>query len=682
MNKNYRVIWNGSLRVFQVCSELVKAGKGSSSVNSVDKPMPGAFPSEKSTVFMAISVRFSTLFLSVLLTLPSTASAVIVVDNGQEVTITSTNSPVVDTLDIGSDGTGTLNIINGGNVTTPPLLNILGRNASGSGIIHLDGATSSLNLTAFNSVLYVGREGSGLISVENGATLNHQSSDSVVLGSESGGVGTISLNNNGNFYAQNLFIGSSGTGIINLANNSILTMGNRPGSAFLSIGGAASGVGELNVDSGSVVNLPDISYPGWDYNKIGGAGNGSVTLSNGGTLATGNSVQKINIALESGSSGRLNIGAADGSAAVAPGNITGNGTLFFGQGDGRVVFNHTDNSAAGYQFSTLMAGNGRVDHNAGHTVLTAANTYTGETTIHGGTLTLDSMGGEIGSGGVVIDAPGTFELNQIPVDSSGYYNFTYALSGSGLLSANLASPDNIFSFSPSAGTTFSGVVELKNNHFSLSGDNTAAMGNAILQISTGNTTTVGDGEQTIKGLAFNGGKAIFNTVIPANTTATSLIQVDTLVAGAGSYGNAGRSYNVDGTGTVQVNIDDIWNDPGAANTDTTLNLLQQDDTSAHIQLVKANTVVGSAGALTLTDQNEAVVPANKTLQIAQNGTVVANGEYGFRLTTAPGDGLYVNYGLKQLEILDGQTLVFSENSGATGAASDMSAKIIGTVTWQ
>ncbi|WP_394337597.1 ESPR-type extended signal peptide-containing protein, partial [Haloferax sp. Atlit-16N] len=84
MNNNDRVIWNGSLRGFQVCSELVKAGKGSSSVNSVDKPMPRAFPSEKSAVFMAISVSFSTLFLSVLLALPGTASASIVVDNGQE----------------------------------------------------------------------------------------------------------------------------------------------------------------------------------------------------------------------------------------------------------------------------------------------------------------------------------------------------------------------------------------------------------------------------------------------------------------------------------------------------------------------------------------------------------------------------------------------------------------------
>ena len=69
--------------------------------------------------------------------------------------------------------------------------------------------------------------------------------------------------------------------------------------------------------------------------------------------------------------------------------------------------------------------------------------------------------------------------------------------------------------------------------------------------------------------------------------------------------------------------------------------------------------------------------ADKTLHIAQNGTVVAEGDYGFRLTTAPGDGLYVNYGLKALNIHGGQKLTLAEHGGAYGATADMSAKIGG-----
>lgn len=86
---------------------------------------------------------------------------------------------------------------------------------------------------------------------------------------------------------------------------------------------------------------------------------------------------------------------------------------------------------------------------------------------------------------------------------------------------------------------------------------------------------------------------------------------------------------------------------------TTLNLLQQDDTHADIQLVQADTVIGSGGALTLIDQNGNAIGTDESIAIAQNGTVVADGQYGIRLTTAPGDGLYVNYGLKEVDIRAG-----------------------------
>ncbi|HDD8887649.1 TPA: autotransporter outer membrane beta-barrel domain-containing protein [Escherichia coli] len=120
-----------------------------------------------------------------------------------------------------------------------------------------------------------------------------------------------------------------------------------------------------------------------------------------------------------------------------------------------------------------------------------------------------------------------------------------------------------------------------------------------------------------------------------------------------------------------------WNDPMANNPLTTLNLLEHDDSHVGVQLVKAQTVIGSGGSLTLRDLQGDEVEADKTLHIAQNGTVVAEGDYGFRLTTAPGDGLYVNYGLKALNIHGGQKLTLAEHGGAYGATADMSAKIGG-----
>lgn len=69
--------------------------------------------------------------------------------------------------------------------------------------------------------------------------------------------------------------------------------------------------------------------------------------------------------------------------------------------------------------------------------------------------------------------------------------------------------------------------------------------------------------------------------------------------------------------------------------------------------------------------------SNGKVVVEKNGTVVAEGDYGFRLTTAPGDGLYVNYGLKALNIHGGQKLTLAEHGGAYGATADMSAKIGG-----
>lgn len=137
------------------------------------------------------------------------------------------------------------------------------------------------------------------------------------------------------------------------------------------------------------------------------------------------------------------------------------------------------------------------------------------------------------------------------------------------------------------------------------------------------------------------------------------------------------NYQVNGTGDVLIDVPKPWNDPMANNPLTTLNLLEHDDSHVGVQLVKAQTVIGSGGSLTLRDLQGDEVKADKTLHIAQNGTVGAEGDYGFRLTTAPGDGLYVNYGLKALNIHGGQKLTLAEHGGAYGATADMSAKIGG-----
>ncbi|EFF3912509.1 autotransporter barrel domain-containing lipoprotein [Escherichia coli] len=565
---------------------------------------------------------------------------------------------------IGVAGVGNLNISDGGKFVSQNIT-FLGDKASGIGTLNLMDATSSFDTVGIN----VGNFGSGIVNVSNGATLN------------STGYGFIGGN-------------ASGKGIVNISTDSLWNLKTSSTNAqLLQVG--VLGKGELNITTGGIVKARDTQIALNDKSKgdvrvdgqnslletfnmyVGTSGTGTLTLTNSGTLNVEGG--EVYLGVFEPAVGTLNIGAAHGEAAADAWYITNATKVEFGSGEGVFVFNHTNNSDAGYQVDMLITGDdkdGKVIHDAGHTVFNAGNTYSGKTLVNDGLLTIASHTADgvtgMGSSEVTIASPGTLDI-LASTNSAGDYTLTNALKGDGLMRVQLSSYDKMFGFTHATGTEFAGVAQLKDSTFTLERDNTAALTHAMLQSDSENTTSVKVGEQSIGGLAMNGGTLIFDTDIPAATLAEGYISVDTLVVGAGDYTWKGRNYQVNGTGDVPK----PWNDPMANNPLTTLNLLEHDDSHVGVQLVKAQTVIGSGGSLTLRDLQGDEVEADKTLHIAQNGTVVAEGDYGFRLTTAPGDGLYVNYGLKALNIHGGQKLTLAEHGGAYGATADMSAKIGG-----
>lgn len=569
---------------------------------------------------------------------------------------------------IGFGGVGNLDISDGGKFVSE-YITVLGEEESGIGTLNLKDETSSFR----SEGLIVGNSGNGNVNVSNGTTLT------------SSGYG---------------FIGSNitGKGLVNISTGSLWNILNEDGNGqLLRVG--LSGSGELNITSGGEVKALDTQIGSYDTGKgtvlidgqnslletfnmlVGATGKGTVTLTNNGTLNVVGG--EVYLGTFEPAVGTLNIGAAHGEAAADAGYLTNATKVELGLGEGVFVFNHTDNSDTGYQVDMLITGDdkdGKVIHDAGHTVFNGGNTYSGKTLVNGGLLTIAShtTDGVTGMGvsEVTIASPGTLDI-LASTNSAGDYTLTNALKGDGLLRVQLSSSDNMFGFTHATGTEFAGVAQLKDSTFTLGSDNTAALTHAMLQSDSENTISVKAGEQSIAGLAMNGGTLVFDTDIPAATLAEGYISVDTLVAGAGEYTWKDRHYQVNGTGDVLIDVPNPWNDPMANNPLTTLNLLEQDDSHVGVQLVKAQTIIGSGGSLTLRDLQGDEVAADKTLHIAQNGTVVADGEYGFRLTTAPGDGLYVNYGLKALNIYGGQTLTLAEHGGAYGSTADMSAKIGG-----
>ncbi|EGO8932446.1 autotransporter barrel domain-containing lipoprotein [Escherichia coli] len=569
---------------------------------------------------------------------------------------------------IGIAGVGNLNISDGGKFVSQNIT-FLGDKASGIGTLNLMDATSSFDTVGIN----VGNFGSGIVNVSNGATLN------------STGYGFIGGN-------------ASGKGIVNISTDSLWNLKTSSTNAqLLQVG--VLGTGELNITTGGIVKARDTQIALNDKSKgdvrvdgqnslletfnmnVGTTGTGTLTLTNNGTLNVEGG--EVYLGVFEPAVGTLNIGAAHGEVAADAGFITNATKVELGLGEGVFVFNHTNNSDAGYQVDMLITGDdkdGKVMHDAGHTVFNAGNTYSGKTLVNDGLLTIASHTADgvtgMGSSEVTIASPGTLDI-LASTNSAGDYTLTNALKGDGLMQVQLSSSDKMFGFTHATGTEFAGVAQLKDSTFTLERDNTAALTHAMLQSDSENTTSVKVGEQSIGGLAMNGGTLTFDTDIPAATLAEGYISVDTLVVGAGDYTWKGRNYQVNGTGDVLIDVPKPWNDPMANNPLTTLNLLEHDDSHVGVQLVKAQTVIGSGGSLTLRDLQGDEVEADKTLHIAQNGTVVAEGDYGFRLTTAPGDGLYVNYGLKALNIHGGQKLTLAEHGGAYGATADMSAKIGG-----
>ena len=113
------------------------------------------------------------------------------------------------------------------------------------------------------------------------------------------------------------------------------------------------------------------------------------------------------IAANAGAIGTLNIGAAAGSPAAAPGTLTAP-SVAFGAGTGTINFNHT---SANYVFAPAISGNGTVNVFAGTTTLTGANSYSGATNVDAGTLRAGAPNTFSPNSAVTVASGGTLDLN-------------------------------------------------------------------------------------------------------------------------------------------------------------------------------------------------------------------------------------------------------------------------------
>jgi len=301
------------------------------------------------------------------------------------VTVTGSGSrwsnPTGQDMDVGANGTGTLNILNGGTVNS--------RNGT---VAHYVGSTGTVTVAGAGSTwanttqVVVGWSGTGEMTVSDGGRVTGNTYGFV--GARAGGNGQVTVTGPGSTWDMGLqlVIGNeASTGNLTVENGgTVINTGGRIGLSAGSVGTVTvTGSGSTLTDHGPIL-------------RIGYDGTGTLTVANGGLVTVGTQTSGVyngtlTIASNAGSVGTLNIGAAAGSAATTAGTFKA-ASIAFGAGTGSIVFNHT---SSGLLFDSAISGTGTIRALAGTTILTGDNSlFTGTTVVDGGILTVNgSMAG-------------------------------------------------------------------------------------------------------------------------------------------------------------------------------------------------------------------------------------------------------------------------------------------------
>jgi subtilase-type serine protease len=308
------------------------------------------------------------------------------------VTVTGAGSKLITSdLEVAVSGSGTLTISSGGVVEEADGL-LIAVTSGAIGTVTVDGANSSL--TSHGLTIASAGGSNGTLVISNGGTVQSLGF-ATTLGNNIGSSGTVMVDGAGSSWtisSSTLEIGSSGIGLLKITNGGVVTAD----SAV--VGNLAGSTGTLIVDG---ANSRFTTTGTSDDLTIGQQGTGTLTISNGGTVTAGS----VDIASSSGSSGTLNIGAAPGSAPVAPGMLNTT-SVAFDHGDGVINFNHT---SANYAFDAAISGAGTINQIAGTTFLTADSSgFTGPTNISGGAL---HVNGSLSGSDVTVTSGGTLAGN-------------------------------------------------------------------------------------------------------------------------------------------------------------------------------------------------------------------------------------------------------------------------------
>ncbi|HIE7556764.1 TPA: hypothetical protein ACXPG1_002277, partial [Citrobacter amalonaticus] len=384
--------------------------------------------------------------------------------------------------------------------------------AFGSLIISGAGSIATFNATNNSTAIRIGsRDGSGYVSILDGGKLidnvTSTSFGGIWIGDSPVGTGTTSgsvvIDGIGSelWSAARIIVGTYGDGTLSVTNGGLAHTANN-----INIGNQAPTISynsRLNVSGiGSVAQAGT-------FITIGLNGKGAAVAADEGTL----SAPEIRIASNANSIGELAVGARDGETAVAAG-IIDTQNIIFGSGSGVLNLNHTSSD---FSLAANISGNGTVNAQSGISTLSGDNSaYQGNFNIDAPATLIISDQNNIGTNAVSLTG------GTLAIDATQDWEFINTLAGQGTLAVNTGG--NNFDFNSSTLTdAFSGTLALKDTVFSLAGTNTAALRNMVLNLGVGSVAKVGDGQQNLAGVAFDGGTLIFGDVTPGQTASDNTV---------------------------------------------------------------------------------------------------------------------------------------------------------------
>lgn len=248
-------------------------------------------------------------------------------------------------VDVGREGTGVVNVTNGGSIIGAQRLVIGGSYldtmaATGSGSLLVSGAGSSVGFgTSTLAYMAVGRGSVGEVTITDGGHIEATNASNAInlwVGNRTGGQGTFTISDGGTMVSNGILritsnsaeassmtvtgAGSSYTGVLesligntgngNLGTLNVLDGGSVNLQSYVHIGNLAGANGRVNVDGeGSTLTTGD-------YIRIGSSGTGELNITNGGSVTVQTAANVTTLGRFSGSSGTVLVSGADSVFAL------------------------------------------------------------------------------------------------------------------------------------------------------------------------------------------------------------------------------------------------------------------------------------------------------------------------------------------------------------------------------